>query len=249
MPEAPAWPEGVGRVIVDETESSMAEARRLSASGVVAPFWVMARHQTQGRGRQGRVWRTIPGNFAGTCLMRPAMPPAQRALLSFAACLAVAELFEAVAPGVPVTMKWPNDALLDGRKAAGVLLEGWGEGGDTTLLIGIGINLAAAPPRASGGWEPTAVAAVAGHAPTPEQALDILAPALHRWSVTLQSHGFAPLRRAWLARAARLGEKIVARLPNETVEGVFSDLDAQGALVLSQDGRERRIHAADVFFG
>lgn len=228
----------------------MDEARRLAEAGEPAPFWIMAHRQTRGRGRQGRAWSVLPGNFAGCCYLRPAMPPARAALMSFAASLALADMFEALAPGVPVALKWPNDTLLNGGKAAGVLLESTGGGAQgTALVIGIGINLAAAPPRAPEGWEPTSIAAQTGRAPTPEEALDHLAPALHRWIAVLQVEGFAPLRAAWLARAARLGEKVVARLPHETVTGIFTDLDDSGALLLSVEGQVRAIHAADVFFG
>lgn len=177
------------------------------------------------------------------------MPPAAAALLTFAACLAVADLFEAVAPRARVELKWPNDALLNGRKAAGVLLESAGQGQRIDwLAVGVGVNLAHHPDAAPDAWPPTSVAAETGSAPAPEVALDLLAAAFARWSGRLDVDGFAPLRTAWLARAARLGEKVAARLPRETVEGVFTDLDASGALVLSVGARQRRIAAADVFF-
>jgi BirA family biotin operon repressor/biotin-[acetyl-CoA-carboxylase] ligase len=181
--------------------------------------------------------------------MRPDMPPPRAALLSFAACLSVADLFDAVAPGATVTLKWPNDALLNGRKAAGVLLESGGGGGRVDwLAVGVGVNLACHPEAEADAWPPTSVASEVGGAPTPEEALRLLAAAFAGWSARLAAEGFAPLRAAWLARAARLGQPLVARLPTETAEGVFLDLDADGALVLGCAGGPRRIRAADVFF-
>jgi BirA family biotin operon repressor/biotin-[acetyl-CoA-carboxylase] ligase len=249
-PARPDWPPGTGLLILDATDSTNEEARRQAAAGAPVPLWIMARRQSAGRGRQGRRWEDPGGNLFATCLLRPAMPPASAALLSFAACLAVADTFAALAPDVPVALKWPNDALLNGRKAAGVLLEGSGDGqGMAWLAVGIGINLANAPPQAPEGWPPTSLAAETGTPPPePEAALAMLAVAFARWAGQLEAEGFEPLRRAWLARAARLGEKVTARLPRETVEGVFTDLDASGALVLSQAGRLRSIQAADVFF-
>jgi BirA family biotin operon repressor/biotin-[acetyl-CoA-carboxylase] ligase len=228
----------------------MDEARRLVEQGQTTPFWIMARRQTRGRGRQGRAWSVLPGNFAGCCCLRLPVPLGQASLMSFATSLALAEMFASLAPGVPVSLKWPNDTLLNGRKAAGVLLESAASGkAETTLVIGIGINLAAAPPRAPEGWDPTSIADETGRAPTPDDALDHLGPALHGWTDRLLREGFAPLRAAWLARAARLGEKVTARLPGETVAGVFVDIDDSGALLLDVGGDARAIRAADVFFG
>jgi BirA family biotin operon repressor/biotin-[acetyl-CoA-carboxylase] ligase len=243
------WPQGVGLLTLDETDSTNDEARRRAAAGEPGPLWIMARRQTAARGRRGRAWSAPPGNLSATCLLRPPMPPAQAALLSFAACLSVAETFDAIAPGAAVALKWPNDALLNGRKASGVLLEASGAGDRLDwLAVGVGVNLDHHPEPAPDAWPPTSVAAETGAAPDPEDALRHLAAAFAVWCARLETEGFAPLRAAWLARAARLGENIVARLPDEAATGVFTDIDADGALVLSQPGGLRRIRAADVYF-
>ena len=247
---APAgWPPGWGLVRLDVIDSTSDEAQRRAQAGEPGPVWITARRQTAARGRRGRAWAAPEGNLSATCLMRPSGSPAQAALHSFAACLAVAELFETLAPGAQVALKWPNDALLNGRKAAGVLLESAGAGARVDwLTVGVGVNLAHHPAAEPGAWPPTSIAAETGAAPDPDAALTLLAAGFARWAGRLADAGFAPLRLAWLARAARLGQKIAARLPQETVEGVFADLDATGALVLAQGGRTRRIQAADVFF-
>lgn len=244
-----AWPEGVGRLLLDTVDSTNEEARRQAAQGAPGPLWIMARRQTAARGRRGRAWIAPEGNLSATCLLRPEGPPARVALTSFAACLAVAELFETLAPQATVALKWPNDALVNGRKAAGVLLESAGAGARLDwLAVGVGVNLAHHPDPEPDAWPPTSVARETGAAPPPETALELLAGAFARWSALLDAQGFAPLRAAWLARAARLGQKVTARLPDATVEGVFADLDPTGALVLSQGGAMRRIQAADVYF-
>jgi BirA family biotin operon repressor/biotin-[acetyl-CoA-carboxylase] ligase len=243
------WPAGVGLLRLETVDSTNEEARRQADAGAPAPLWIMARTQTAARGRRGRAWSAPAGNLFATCLLRPTGGARDAALMSFAACLAVAEMFEAVAPGAQVALKWPNDALLNGRKAAGVLLEGAGAGGDLAwMAVGIGVNLANHPDPAPDAWPPTSVKAETGAAPDPDDAMLALADSFARWSGVLAREGFGPLRAAWLARAARLGEKLIARLPHETVEGVFADVDHEGALVLSQGGALRRIQAADVYF-
>ncbi len=76
----------------------------------------------------------------------------------------------------------------------------------------------------------------------------MLASAFARRAATLAEEGFEPIRRDWLSRAARLGEEIEARLPNETVRGIFEDVDTEGSLLLRTPTGPRRIAAAEVHF-
>lgn len=243
-----AWPEGTDLLTLEQTDSTNAEARR--RIGAPRPLWITAQNQTSGRGREGRPWASPPGNLAATLLLPSDRAPADLARHAFHAGLAVADLFDALAPGVPVAMKWPNDALLNGKKAAGVLLESFGPGGGhaANLAIGIGVNLAHHPDPGETRWPPTSVKAETGRDTDPADALTLLATALARWLAIEATQGFAPVRAAWLARAARLGQPIEARLPRESVTGRFEDLDSDGALVLRTQTGLRRIAAADVYF-
>jgi hypothetical protein len=78
------WPPGLGRIVLDETDSTMAEAARRVAT-LDGPAWILARRQTAGRGRAGRPWTDPPGNFAATLVLFPDDPPARLALRSFTA--------------------------------------------------------------------------------------------------------------------------------------------------------------------
>lgn len=246
------WPEGVGRLILAETDSTNVEAAR-RAPELAAPTWILAHRQTAGHGRRGRAWASPPGNFAATLVFRPEGPPERVALYSFVAALA---LFDALAQasGRPeaLTLKWPNDVLLNGGKVAGILLESIGPGGGVThLAIGIGVNLREAPePRE---LEPDALRAVSllsetGAAVTPEEFLDLLAPAFSFWQGRFSTYGFGPIREAWLAKAARLGQTITARTGAETISGRFETVDDRGNLVLSTPKGRRAIAAADIHF-
>lgn len=239
------WPAGYDRLILDEVDSTNAEARR--RVGAARPLWIAARRQSAGRGRQGRSWNSPPGNLAATLLIARDDPPAALARLSFHAALAVADLLARFAPATPIATKWPNDVLVDGAKAAGILLEnlGPGAGHAANLAIGIGVNLAHHPDPGTCRWPPTSLAAETGRAPGFEEALTVLAARLDHW---LGVADFAAVRAAWLARATHLGKRIEVGLPDATLIGTFEDVDAEGALILRTAHGPRRITAGDVHF-
>ena len=239
------WPDGYDRLILDEVDSTNEEARRRAP--VTRPLWIAVRRQSAGRGRQGRPWAAPEGNLAATLLLPRRQPPAELARLSFHTSLAVADLFAHFAPEAEVATKWPNDALVNGRKAAGILLETMGRrpGESAQLAIGIGINLAHHPDPASCRWPPTSLAAETGIAPDFDEALRILATRMHHW---LRVEDFAQVRAAWLARTSHLGHEIEARLADRSVRGLFEDVDAEGHLVLRTPRGAERISAADVYF-
>jgi BirA family biotin operon repressor/biotin-[acetyl-CoA-carboxylase] ligase len=233
-------------------DSTNAEAARL-APRLTGPCWILAGEQTGGRGRRGRAWASPPGNFHATLVLRPQDPPATVALRSFAAALAARDALVALT-GLPqsFTLKWPNDVLCNGGKIAGILLESAGQGSQVAhLAIGIGVNLIAAPDPAlldEGALHPVTLLRETGHRIAPETLLDALAPAFARWEHTFTTEGFAPLRAAWLAHAANLGQPIRARTGTTTRTGTFETIDTTGALVLRTPQGRETIPAAEVFF-
>jgi len=242
----------VARHVLARTESTNAEALRL-APGLSGPAWIMTRQQTAGRGRRGRSWSMPEGNFAATLALHPQGSPSDVSLYSFVAALALHEALTAVCgPSARLAIKWPNDVLLNGGKVAGILLESAGQGGAVTALaVGIGVNLAAAPEPESvepGAVRPVSVLAETGHVIGQDEFLDLLAPAFDRWQRQLLTWGFAPIRAAWTARAARLGETITARTGNTSRTGRFEGIDETGALILVTAAGREIIPAADVYF-
>jgi BirA family biotin operon repressor/biotin-[acetyl-CoA-carboxylase] ligase len=244
----PQWPEGYGRIVLPEIDSTNAEAARRAAS-LDQPTWILALRQTAGRGRRGRAWHDPGGNFAATLLLWPTEPPGDVALRSFVSALALHDALVGLT-GRPeaLSLKWPNDVLLNGAKLAGILLEGTGQGRATRqLAIGIGVNLRTAPPPGNEGLRPVSLLDF-GIDVAPETLLTYLAAAYAKRENTLLSQGFGPIRAAWLARAARLGTRIVARAGGSETVGIFETIDEAGALILGTDTGRRTIAAADVFF-
>lgn len=246
------WPEGVGRHVLVRTASTNAEALRLAPS-LSAPTWIMTHEQTLGRGRRGRGWSMPQGNFAATLALRPKGGISHAAQLSFVAALALYEALGRVCgPSARLAIKWPNDVLLNGGKVAGILLESASDGRDLpAVAIGIGVNLAAAPAPEGleqGAMRPVSVLSETAFAILPEEFLDHLAPAFARWLHQYETYGFTPVRHAWLSRATRIGQPIVARMGSYEQQGVFEGIDENGALILGGPLGRQVLPAADVFF-
>lgn len=202
--------------------------------------WLIARRQTAGRGRQGRSWESIDGNFLGSVLvlLEETDPPAT--LLSLVAGLAIAEALAAVPPRFSPTLKWPNDVMQGRAKLGGILLERQ----DKRVVVGFGVNLAIAPPI------PGRATASLDGAVTPEVLAPVLAGAFEnnfrRWR-SEQSTDW--LIEAWVVWATPPGTPLsVHDGSGRILEGLFAGLEPDGALRLrAADGRIEVIRAADVF--
>lgn len=193
------------------------------------------------------------GNFAASLVMRPDGPAAQAALRSFVAALALRDALVAfTGRAEAIALKWPNDVLLNGGKVAGILLESSGAGTRIdSLVIGIGVNLAASPDPTTlepGAVTPVSLVGETGVLVTPEAFLTHLAQSFVRWEDQFTTYGFGPIRTAWLQNAARIGQIITARTPRDEITGTFIDIDMEGQLVLETPKGRQRIAAADIFF-
>jgi BirA family biotin operon repressor/biotin-[acetyl-CoA-carboxylase] ligase len=205
--------------------------------------WVFADAQTGGRGRRGRVWTSLPGNLFASVLARPQPGEGPSQQLSFVAALALIRALDSYVVPHRLTLKWPNDVLLDGLKVAGILLEKQG----AATIIGIGVNLAAHPTDSE---RPATSLGAIGTPPTPAAAIENLADQFALARAAWRIAGFAPVQQAWLNRAAGLGQPLIARLGSETLTGLFEGLADDGALQLRLDnGTIRAVHAGEVFVG
>lgn len=222
--------------IVDRTGSTNADL--IADSGAVEGDWLVALHQEAGRGRQGRTWVSVEGNFYGSTLveLRPGDPPPQT--LSLAAGLALVEAIDVAATGRALMLKWPNDVLLNGKKLAGILLERSGE----RVAVGFGVNLAAAPDLED------RVGASLGGVIAPQAFAPLLAGSFARLLQLWRSNEPPMLAQAWLARAHPLGTHLTVHSgANETISGRFEGIEADGALRLRRDDASLEVvRAGDV---
>ncbi len=248
------WPTGWRLVSHDVLGSTNTEARWLARAGGAGTGAVVIRAgvQTDGRGRGTRTWHSPADNLYFSVLLQPQVPKAHLALASLVASVAVVEGMEDVAPALAgrLSCKWPNDVLCAGRKLCGILLEGevaqpaW-------IVIGIGINIVWMPDTAAVRCPATSLAAE-GSTVSAEEVFRAVCHRLAMWLDRWQREGFAPVRKAWLARAAGMGESVRVRFDEEDAadfSGILAGLDEDGALLLEEGkGRPRRILAGDILF-
>jgi len=250
MADVPALPQGYSLIEFDSVPSTNDEATRLGAAGAADGTVVWARRQIAGRGRRGREWSSPEGNLYCSVLMRPALPLARAAGLSLVAAVAVGDTVAGfLADGRRVEHKWPNDVLVGGAKIAGILLEAAGRARGATdwVVVGCGLNVGAEP--GVSGQAVTTLAAEAGRDIPVRAVLMALLDNLRLWRGRWETHGIAPIRDSWLARARGLGQDITVRLPREELRGRFEGLDDSGALrLVLPDATRRTISAGDVFF-
>jgi BirA family biotin operon repressor/biotin-[acetyl-CoA-carboxylase] ligase len=139
-------PKDFSLVVLDEIDSTNDEAARQLAAGRPAPFVVLARRQTRGRGRFGRAWHSAAnGNLYASFAFRPRVPPDRMQTFTLWMGVNVCELivnFAGLNPG----LKWPNDLVFAGRKAGGMLTEARVDADQIRdLVFGLGLNINGAP--------------------------------------------------------------------------------------------------------
>lgn len=221
------------------TSSTQDVVRAAAGRGAAEGYCCVAAEQTAGRGRAGRSWAAPTGTALLVSLLLRRRP-AVAAGIPLAAGLAVAGSVEEIT-SVRCRLKWPNDVLVDGRKLAGVLVEG--TSGDATVL-GIGVNLAVRSFPA--GVEGASLDDLAAEPVSGDVLLALLLRRIGERLRQLEAGGVPALVRAWTERAAGLGKPVRAVIGERTVEGVAAGLDGDGALLLdTQDGRLRLV-AGDV---
>jgi BirA family transcriptional regulator, biotin operon repressor / biotin---[acetyl-CoA-carboxylase] ligase len=229
------------------TGSTNDEARQRALDGDPGRVWVIAREQTQGRGRRGRVWTSPPGNLYASVLLIDPSPIAVAAQVGFVAGVALRRALDDLGASDEVRLKWPNDLVWRGAKLAGLLVEGVALGdGRLACIVGIGVNCASAPTGLA--YPADSLSSVFGRPVASEDLFARLAP---RFEETLAlwrgGAGFAAVRAQWLAHAAGLGGPIRIAGVQSSREGAFETVDEQGRLVLRGPNGLETVEAGDLF--
>jgi BirA family biotin operon repressor/biotin-[acetyl-CoA-carboxylase] ligase len=208
------------------TDSTNARLRELAIRGAPHGTLVTADEQSAGRGRQGRTWSAPPHQ----ALLLSLLIREPNRLLSLAAGVAVAEVC-----GPQAELKWPNDVLIDGRKVAGILVEGRPQ--EHWAILGIGLNVAVKPNDLPPEIRTTAASLnlAPGHI---EVVLQDLLKRLTQWTVAPDDQVLNAVRQ----RDALRGRPVSWTGGRGTAAGV----DPQGRLIVRTDGGRALLVAGEV---
>jgi BirA family biotin operon repressor/biotin-[acetyl-CoA-carboxylase] ligase len=229
----------------DEVGSTSTLAAAAAARGVPEVHAVLADLQTAGRGRHGRPWTAPRGtSLLQSLVVRPAVRAPALGLLPLLAGLALAEAADPLCAGAQVSLKWPNDLLVNGRKAAGVLVEGLAG----ACVVGMGVNV---------DWRD--VERPAGLAASTTSLAEEAGGPVDRWELFARLVDvFGTRYRAWTRdpaafldayrrRCLTIGQRISVDAAGRPVRGIAAGVADDGALeVRTEAGVTLRLVAGDV---
>jgi BirA family transcriptional regulator, biotin operon repressor / biotin---[acetyl-CoA-carboxylase] ligase len=232
--------------VVDSTNRL---ALKLAREGAAEGTAVFADCQTRGRGRLERVWQSPPGrNIYASLVLRPAIAPADAARITLIAGVAVAEAISQFCPD-GISLKWPNDVFIRGKKVCGILTEMKTTGRTLDLVVvGIGLNVNITGEEFDPECRKTATSLreEAGRIFPREGVAFHLCDTFEKWYRIFLSKGFAPVRERWLARSEMTGSRVRVLFQGEVQEGIVAGIDLDGALLLEDErGVVRRVMAGD----
>lgn len=211
---------------------------------------IIAKKQTAGKGRYGRVWESFDGNLYFSILLKPANKNLDLiSTLSFVSAVAMGMAINDLKTKstTKISYKWPNDILINNNKAAGILLESdVNQNQINFVIIGIGVNIIANPDNTI--YPATNLKREEFLEISPENLLkkflDNFSDLYEKWL----NFGFKPIRNLWLENAFNLNKEISVNLSNQKVKGLFKDLDENGNLILQLENKETVIISSGEIF-
>jgi len=245
----------------DSLDSTNTKAREYIQEGAPAGTTIVATTQTAGRGRGDRKWLSPPGGLYFSTLLAPSKPT-RAPELSILAGAAVAQAIRQILPNrLLVTLKWPNDVLVNGKKIAGILSESVGDETMGTCIVGVGINLNATSedliPFLQNPFPATSLSVeVEGSTFSADQVLDVTLTKLEALYELYWEKGFDFIREIWNENCRMIGKKVQIENSGflghndkaaKCQEGVFMGIDATGAmLVRSESGQDQTFYSGEI---
>jgi BirA family biotin operon repressor/biotin-[acetyl-CoA-carboxylase] ligase len=250
-----AYLSGRGRVpniiTLDKVDSTNSEAERHLAAGSQTPLVILAREQTQGRGRRGRPWHSpAAGNIYGTFVFRPKLEPARLQDFTLWMGLNICELvanFCKIEPG----LKWPNDVLIGGRKAGGMLTEARIDSDEVhDLVFGLGLNLNARSADLPRELQSTAISlAEAAGVPVDVNrfAAALITRVISAYGRFVEGDYRPKFTELWPRFDVLKGQAVKVTQGSRTIAGTAAGIDDEGSLVVQTGpGLTERFRAGEV---
>lgn len=222
-------------------------AKAVAGCGAVEGTVVIAEHQTNGKGRHGRIWQSSPNeNLMFSIVLRPKLSPEGLNLLPLYVAVAVSDAIERLT-GIALECKWPNDLLINGKKVAGILIEGsFKQNSVDYVVVGVGINVNQL--RFPGEIESTATSLrlEAGKEVDRIPLFREILLSMETMYKDSSTTGFRSVIPRWLSHSRMINRTISVSQQGSVFSGTVKGLSPEGGLVLQTDGAERTVFAGDV---
>lgn len=238
-------------ITLEKVDSTNTEAERHLAAGTRTPFVILAREQTQGRGRRGRTWYSpAAGNLYSTFVFRPRLEPARLQDFTLWMGLNVCELvanFSKLEPG----LKWPNDLLLQGKKAGGMLTEARIDADQVhDLVFGLGLNLNARTedlPRELKATATSIAEAAGGPIDVNRFAAALITRVFSAYGRFVDNDYREKFAELWQRFDVLRGQEVSVTQGTRTVTGIATGIDDEGSLIVrTGPGQTERFRAGEV---
>ncbi|WP_341790495.1 biotin--[acetyl-CoA-carboxylase] ligase [Rickettsia endosymbiont of Polydrusus tereticollis] len=243
-------------LIFDEIDSTNLEAIRIAKTNPSLNYAILAKTQTQGRGRNGKKWQSLLGNLHASLLLKPNKELTFFPQLSFVTGLAVYETIKSLifqchsreggnlynifldsrlrgndtVGKNSIKLKWPNDILINDKKISGILLESLTVANNNYLIIGVGINIIHNPLNIDQLTTSFSAENITIHEPT--ALLDIFIVNFEKYYQIWQQKGFTEIRKIWLEKAYKLNESVTINDNSTPITGIFKGIDELGRIII-----------------
>ena len=216
--------------------NDIAKEKSLNSDNLV----IVADYQYIGRGRRGNKWLSLRGNLFFSQLLTPQTNVSD---LAFVSSLSLIEAIKKLSGIVDISIKWPNDILIDMKKVAGILIE---QTANEKVVIGVGVNICNHPKVSETSYPTTNIKANGSEVNKDELLNEYLLCFDKNYALCLED--FALVKEKWLHYAANLNNKIKVKFRDKISDGIFKGIDEQGLLLLEQENKTIKISTAEVFF-
>ncbi len=243
----------IGKKIIykDELDSTNAFAFKLALAGEAEGTCIIAETQDAGKGRLGRKWFSPVGkNLYISIVLRPHIPPSNVYPVTFLSSLAVYDTIKALTDTEP-TLKWPNDVLVEGRKICGTLLELSTEADLVRfVIVGIGLNINMEENELDEEIKDKATSLfILTKKPFERSRVcGILLTNIERYYSIFLEKGPEGICSIWEERANIRGKHLEITQMGEIYRGISEGIDRDGSILLTIDGKTKKIIAGDVSF-
>lgn len=204
--------------------------------------YVTATHQTQGRGRNQRVWIDQPHNVLALSILikNPSLPFEQYSMLI---ALSMVQILKKLA--IDASIKWPNDVLINYKKVSGILLEGSHLENQSYIVIGIGVNVNNVEFAPEIQHKATSIFLQSKHTYDIQKIAKMLVKQFYK-NIKKSRHHFADLLLLYKQSSCVLNQTIQFEYQNQLETGKVMDILQDGSLIIQTDKKQLNINYGEI---